>query len=62
MRAVAQAVLGALAPDSPVSLDHLIETVQGCSPSETIAVLFDLEMAGLVRQLPGKNFLRVWAE
>lgn len=62
MKAVAKAVLAALAPDAPVSLDRLIETVPGCSPSEVIAVLFDLEMTGLVRQLPGKNFLRVWAE
>ena len=62
MRAVTQAVLGKLSPDSPVSLDQLIETIQACSPSEIIAALFDLEMGGLVRQLPGKNFLRVWAE
>lgn len=62
MRAVTQAVLGKLSPDSPISLDQLIETIQACSPSEIIAALFDLEMSGLVRQLPGKNFLRVWAE
>ena len=60
-KTVEKAVLGALSPDSPVSLDGLIDTIQGCSPSEVIAVLFDLEMAGLVRQIPGKNFLRVWA-
>ena len=65
MQAVATAVLAALVPDAAVSLDHLIETLAGtggCSPSEIIAVLFDLELAGLVRQLPGKSFLRVWAE
>jgi DNA processing protein len=62
MKAVGRAVLAALAPDSPVALDLLIEAIPGCSPSEVIAVLFDLEMTGLVRQLPGKNFLRVWAE
>jgi DNA processing protein len=62
MKAVRKAVLAALAPDSPVSLDRLIDTVPGCSPSEVIAVLFDLEMSGLVRQLPGKNFIKVWAE
>jgi DNA processing protein len=64
-KAVAKAVLKLLAPDVPVSLDHLVdhlgETSPGCSPSEIIAVLFDLEMAGLVRQLPGKSFLKVWA-
>jgi DNA processing protein len=62
MKAVRKVVLAALAPDSPVSLDRLIDTVPGCSPSEVIAVLFDLEMSGLVRQLPGKNFIKVWAE
>ncbi len=62
MKAVAQAVLGTLSPDSPMPLDDLIETIQGCSSSEIIAVLFDLEMSGLIRQLPGKNFLRVWAD
>lgn len=61
LKAAEKQVLAALTPDSPVTLDRLIETLQGCSTSEVIAVLFDLEMAGLVRQLPGKNFLRVWA-
>ena len=29
-------------------------------PSELIAALFELEMLGLVKQLPGKNFVKVW--
>jgi DNA processing protein len=58
----ARAVLKVLRPDAPVGLDHLVEGVEGSSSSEIIAALFELEMAGLVRQLPGKNFLRVWAE
>jgi DNA processing protein len=59
---VAQAVLGVLKPDAPVTLDHLVETLEATTPSEIIAVLFELEIAGLVRQLPGKNFIRVWAD
>jgi DNA processing protein len=59
---VAQAVLGLLQPDSPVGLDHLVETLPGASSSEIIAVLFELELAGLVRQVPGKSFLRVWID
>jgi len=59
---VARSVLGVLKPDAPVTLDHLVDTVEGTSPSEIIAVLFELEIAGLIRQLPGKNFLRVWAD
>ena len=62
MNGVARAVLGALKPDSPVALDHLVETIEGCSSSEIIAILFELELAGLVRQLPGKSFLKTWAE
>jgi DNA processing protein len=58
----AQSVLALLAPDAPASLDHLIESVEGCSPSEIIATLFELELAGLVRQVPGKSFLRVWLD
>jgi DNA processing protein len=64
-RTATKAILALLTPDVPVSLDYLVdhlgETTPGCSPSEIIAVLFDLEMAGLIRQLPGKNFLKIWA-
>jgi len=59
---VARSVLAVLRPDAPVPLDHLVDTMEGCSPSEIIAILFELEMSGLVRQLPGKNFIRVWAD
>jgi DNA processing protein len=58
----AREVLGALSLDAPVSLDHLIETVAGTSSSEIIAALFELELSGLVRQLPGKSFLKVWTD
>jgi DNA processing protein len=55
-------VLQYLKPDAPVTLDFLVETLQGTSPSEIIAALFELELAGLVRQLPGKSFIKVWAD
>jgi len=58
----ARAILGALKTDAPVALDHLVDTLGGTSPSEIIATLFELELAGLVRQVPGKSFLRVWAD
>jgi DNA processing protein len=45
-----------------VGLDDLIETIPGSSSSEIIAILFELELAGMVRQVPGKSFLRVWAD
>ncbi len=62
MNGIAQAVLKALRPDTPVALDHLVDTLQGTSSSEVIAILFELELAGLIRQVPGKSFLKVWAD
>jgi len=57
-----RAVLSHLKPDAPITLDYLVETLAGTSPSEIIAALFELELAGLVRQLPGKSFIKVWAD
>lgn len=62
MTGLAKAILGGLTTDAPVGLDALIETLRGNSPSEIIATLFELEISGLIRQLPGKSFLRVWLE
>jgi DNA processing protein len=56
----ARKLLNTLRPDTPTHLDALLETFDVCSSSETIAALFELEMTGLARQLPGKNFVRVW--
>jgi DNA processing protein len=57
-----RAVLNYLKPDVPVTLDRLVETLVGTSPSEIIAALFELELAGLVRQLPGKSFVKIWLD
>ena len=62
MNGVAQAVLRTLKTDAPVGLDQLVDALEGISSSEIIAMLFELEMAGLIRQIPGKNFLKVWAD
>jgi DNA processing protein len=59
---LSQALLGALSTDVAVPLDQLIETLEGHSSSEIIAALFELELSGLIRQLPGKSFVRVWAD
>ena len=53
-------VLSKLKTDSTTHLDALLDTLENSSPSELIAVLFELEMMGLVKQLPGKNFVKVW--
>ena len=57
---VARRVLEALQVDAAIHLDDLLEKVEHISPSEMIAALFELEMLGLVKQLPGKNFVKVW--
>ncbi|MBV9155326.1 MAG: DNA-protecting protein DprA [Acidobacteriaceae bacterium] len=59
-RALAQKLLNGLKVDVPQQLETLVETFEGVSSSELIGALFELEMSGLVRQLPGKNFVKVW--
>ena len=53
-------VLSRLKVESATHIDQLLDTLENGSPSELIAVLFELEMMGLVKQLPGKNFVKVW--
>ena len=62
MGSAARDILGLLRPDAPQGLDNLIESMEGVSSSEVLAALFELELAGLVRQLPGKSFIRVWMD
>jgi len=56
----ARRALEALKVDAAIHLDDLLDKVEDISPSELIAALFELEMLGLVKQLPGKNFVKVW--
>jgi DNA processing protein len=49
-----------LKPDIPLHLDELVESSDTLTASEVIAALFELELLGLARQLPGKNFVKVW--
>jgi len=53
-------LLNSLRPDEPSHIDNLLESFEPASSSEIVAALFELEMSGLVRQLPGRNFVRVW--
>jgi DNA processing protein len=57
---IARRLLASLQVDVAIHLDDLLEKVEDTSPSELIAALFELEMLGLVKQLPGKNFVKVW--
>ena len=45
---------------SQTHIDELIETSDTLTSSEVIAALFELELLGLARQLPGRNFVKVW--
>jgi DNA processing protein len=47
-----------LSVDEARHVDELVER-SGLSSSEVLAALFDLELKGVVRQLPGKQFLKV---
>jgi DNA processing protein len=49
---------GLLRVDEARHVDDLVEN-SGLSSSEVLAALFDLELKGVVRQLPGKQFLKV---
>ena len=58
----ARGILKLLRTDVPMGLDNLIESLEEVSSSEAIAALFELELGGLVRQLPGKSYIRVWMD
>ena len=48
-----------LKPDEATHIDELVEKLEPeISASEIFAALFELELAGKIRQLPGKNFVR----
>jgi DNA processing protein len=57
---ISRKLLEKLRVDASIHLDDLLEQIEGSSPSELIAALFELEMLGLIKQLPGKNFVKVW--
>lgn len=57
---VARRVLATLKIDQAIHLDLVVDSLEDASPSEIIAALFELEILGLVKQLPGRNFVKVW--
>jgi DNA processing protein len=51
-------ILGTLRHDEAVQLDELLEKLDDTlSSSEIFTALFELELAGRIRQLPGKNYV-----
>ena len=59
---VCRGLLSMLKVEEGRQLDSLVESSCGYSSSEIIAALFELELLGLVRQLPGKQYVKVWAD
>ncbi len=63
MAHIRSAILNALNHDEPRGVDDLLPLVNQktqASTSEVISILFELELDGMIRQLPGKFYLRVW--
>jgi DNA processing protein len=51
-------LLGELRPDEAVQMDELIERLDAkLSSAEIFTALFELELAGKIKQLPGKNYV-----
>jgi DNA processing protein len=54
-------VLSVLRHDEALQMDEILEKLnQEMSSSEVFTALFELELAGRIRQLPGKNFVRTF--
>ena len=52
-------ILKLIKPDESTHIDQLVEMLEGeMSSSEIFAALFELELNGKIRQLPGKNFVK----
>jgi DNA processing protein len=52
-------IFALLKPDEAIHIDEIVERLEPeVSSSEIFAALFELELAGKVKQLPGKNFVR----
>lgn len=60
MAGVARKLLDLLSVDSATHVDDLMARLEDVSSSEVIAALFELEMLGLVKQMPGRNFVKTW--
>ena len=52
-------VFDRLSHDQPTQLDELIERMEGeMASAEIFTALFELELSGKVKALPGKNYVR----
>lgn len=58
LSAPGKAIYDLLKVDEPVHIDEVLDALPQFSPSLVLANLLDLEFRNLVRQLPGKNFVK----
>jgi DNA processing protein len=50
-----------LKPDEALQIDEIIEKLEPkVSSSEIFSALFELELAGKIKQLPGKNYVKAF--
>jgi DNA processing protein len=53
------ALMRILRHDEALQMEEILEKVEGeLSSSEVFTALFELELAGRIRQLPGKNYVK----
>jgi DNA processing protein len=57
---VQREIYGLLKVEESVHIDSILDALPRCSSSEILAGLLELEFKNLVRQLPGKNFVRTF--
>jgi DNA processing protein len=55
---VEKSLIALLKVDEALQIDAILEKLPVHSPSEILAGLLELEMKGLVRQMPGKNYVK----
>ncbi len=54
-------VFDLLRPDEAVQMDEIVEQLEGkVSSSEIFAAIFELELAGKIRAMPGKNYVKTF--
>jgi len=54
-------LLAVLKADESMQIDEIVERLENeVSPSEIFAALFELELSGKIKQLPGKNFVKTF--
>lgn len=55
-------IINRLSTDEGTHIDTLLADLPDWTPSEVLATLFQLQMIGSIRELPGKNYVKVWVE